>query len=141
MKTVKNLLLAMVNATLILIVLALFLIWQISNTAERVAGNFAENLDVLKPVTSGVGDLQTEVAALRADVAALATGSQVGLGQRRAEIDRRLGALDLKLEGFNSSLAQIAETPDRLMEAAIETAADKAASTIIDMRNCQKPEA
>ncbi|SHI86472.1 hypothetical protein SAMN05444000_103240 [Shimia gijangensis] len=132
MKTVKNLLLAMINATLILVAVCLFLFWQVSSTAERVAGNFAANLDVLEPVTKSVRGLTTEVATLRIELSA---------AQGQTQIAARIDALDAKLAQLQASMDKIVDTPDRLMITAIDAASDKATRTLIELRDCQKPEA
>lgn len=141
MKIVKNLLLAMINATLILLALCLFLFWQVSNTAERIAGEFAGNLAVLEPVTQSVQGLNAEVVALRGDLSALMAGSGDLATQGSQQVQARISALQADLDQLQSTMDRIADTPDRLMVTAIDAASDKAANTLIELRGCQKPDA
>lgn len=141
MKTVKNLLLAMVNATLILVALCLFLFWQVSNTAERIAGNFASNLDVLEPVTQSVQGLNAQVVALRSDLSALSAGSGDLAIQGNQQIQMRIAKLQSTLDDLQATIDKIANTPDRMMVTAVNAASDKAARTLLELRSCQKPEA
>lgn len=141
MKILKDLLLAMVNATLILVALCLFLFWQVSNTAERVAGTFAANLDVLEPVTQSVQDLNADVVSLQGDLEDLLTGSGSLAAQGRSQVEKRIQDLNAQLIQLQASVDKIADTPDRLMTTAIDAASDKAARTLIELRGCQNPEA
>lgn len=141
MKTLKNLLLAVVNATLILVALCLFLLWQVSSTTERVAGNFAANLTVLEPVTNSIQDLNTQVAALRGDLDALMAGSGDIAAQGALQVQARIDQLGAKIDGLQTTLNRIADTPDRLMSTAVSATLNKTADTLTDLRGCQKPEA
>ena len=131
MKILKDLLLACLNATLILVALCLFLLWQLSGTVERISGEFAKNLDVLSPVSTRIESLTQEVAALRADLANASVSEAV-----RA----RVSQLEAEAKRLNDTLVKISETPERLMETSIKTTAQNATNALLELRECQIPE-
>lgn len=132
MKVLKDLLLACLNATLILVALCLFLLWQLSGTVERISGEFAKNLDVLSPVGARIESLTQEVAALRADLANASTSEAI-----RA----RVSQLEAEAKRLNDTLTKISETPERLMEKSITTTAQSATASLLELRECKAPEA
>ena len=89
-KTLKDLFLALLNATLILVALCLFLFLMAANKANSLTETFAEHLQIVGPLQESVQTTGTEIAALRSDLAELKnqsgevssatmTGSQSGL--------------------------------------------------------------
>lgn len=131
MKVLKDLLLACINATLILVALCLFLLWQLSGTVERISGEFAKNLDVLSPVSTRIESLTQEVSALRADLANASASEAVRT---------RLSQLEAEAQRLNDTLVKISETPERLMEASITATAQSATNALSGLRECKAPE-
>lgn len=136
MKTIKDLALALLNATLILIALCLFFVWQISNTAERVAGNFAQNLEVLAPLRGEVEGMRADLAGLRGDLAEL----QSVPGQTADAIEERIDALIARMDLVQGRMAELADTPERLMTTAIDRSAEHVAGTLNDLAGCTRPD-
>ncbi|MBO9396850.1 hypothetical protein J7400_09165 [Shimia sp. R9_2] len=139
-KTIKDLLLALLNATLILVALCLFLLWQLSGTAERVVESFAQNLQIVKPMQERVANLQAEVSGLRSDLAAL---SEQGAAQNlpgSAALQARANALQSQLEDINSNLRTLADTPDRLMSAGVEQLSARASAGLGKLAACHLPQ-
>ena len=71
MKTVKDLILALINATLILIALCLFLGLMVMNRANDITATFASNLIKLEPLKDEVSAAREDIAGLRTYIAAL----------------------------------------------------------------------
>lgn len=140
MKTIKDLLVAMINATLILVALCLFLLWQVSQSTERIASSFAGNLQVLEPVATNLDGLRREVGALRGDLAALTDGSTEFNTQAALALQSRANQLQQEMQVIGAGLRSIADTPDRLMVTAITTATDQASAGVANVLNCQRPE-
>ncbi len=141
MKTLKDLLIAMINATLVLVAICLFLLWQLSRTAERVVGSFAQNLQIVEPLESKVTDLRDEVADLRRDLAAISLDN-VALGSQATQrLQSRADAVQTELVDINQSLAKLADTPDRLLQSALDDAAARVSSRIGVLASCYAPEA
>ncbi|MGX9350642.1 hypothetical protein ACS3QZ_05540 [Shimia sp. W99] len=136
MKTLKDLFLAMINATLILVALCLFLLWQLSGTAKDIAGQFSENLQIVTPLEGEAQALRAEVAGLRTDLGALAQASGDRSQELRRDVEVRLALLDGKLDNLQTSLTRIADTPDRLMTVAIDETADRMIDGLHALRGC-----
>ena len=140
MKTVKDLLIAMINATLILVALCLFLLWQLSRTGERVVASFAQNLQIVEPLEMRVADLRNEVAGLRTDLSAISLDN-VALGsQARQRLQNRAEAVQTELVEINQSLASLADTPDRLLQTALDDAAARVGNRLGAIASCYAPE-
>ncbi|PSL20614.1 hypothetical protein [Shimia abyssi] len=135
-KTLKDLCLALINATLILIALCLFLLWQLSGTAKGIVADFAENLNVMQPLTDEVRGLRTDLAQLKADAAAFAQNPDRFPESTAQAIDIRLAALGTKLDGIQVAMSDLAQTPDRLMTTAIDRSTARLAQTAYDLRGC-----
>lgn len=140
MKTVKNLLVAMINATLILVAICLFFLWRLSDTAERVVASFAQNLQIVQPLETKVDGLRTEVASLRSDLAALSLDSTSLTAPATERLQTRANALQLELEGINSNLARLADTPETLMQSALDDVATRVSGRISTIASCYAPE-
>ncbi len=140
MKVIKDLLIAMINATLILVALCLFLLWQISGTAERVVAEFAQNLQVVKPMEERIANLQSEVSGLRSDLASLSVDSAVLSLPAREALQTRADNLQTQLEGINSSLRTLAATPDRLMTEGLDQLSARASAGLGKLAACHLPE-
>lgn len=140
MKTLKDLLLAMINATLILVALCLFLLWQVSGAAERVVATFAQNLDIIQPLNDQVTEMRAEVASLRSDLRALPTNTTDQANLAKQRLLTRADALQTGLVDINESLQTIAETPDRLMSQGMDRLASKASAGATSVLSCLKPD-
>lgn len=140
MKTVKDLLLAMINATLILVALCLFLLWQLSRTGERVVASFAESLQIVEPLEVKVEALRTEVSNLRADLAGISLDSSALTTQTTQRLQSRADALQGELGDINTNLEALANTPDRLLQQALDDVAARVSLHIGTFVSCHAPE-
>ena len=138
--TLKNLGLAMINATLILIVLCLFLTWKITNRVDNLASNFAQNLNIVAPLREDLQGATKELAALRSDLAALKTQSGDVSSATLQRLQDRMSQTQGKLETAQQSVRDLTQAPAQLIDHAIETAADEFAQRAKDIRGCVPPE-
>ncbi len=136
MKTIKDLLVAMINATLILVAICLFFLWRLSDTAERVVARFAQNLQIVQPLATKVDGLRNEVANLRSDLAGISLDNSALTTQAAEVLQTRANALQLELEGINSSLVRLADTPENLMQSALDDVATRVSGRIGSVANC-----
>ncbi|MEX0286960.1 MAG: hypothetical protein AB3N23_20340 [Paracoccaceae bacterium] len=125
MKTIKDLLLALVNATLILIALCLFLGLQVVNRANDITATFASNLVKLEPVKAEVAGVREEVAGLRADLQTLQAGSGELSSAALAGLETRLDAVSGRLDGMQATVQEVKSLPYDLTDHAIEKAAQE----------------
>ncbi|GAA6178993.1 MULTISPECIES: hypothetical protein [unclassified Shimia] len=139
MKILKDLLLAFINATLILVALCLFLLWQLSGTAERVVASFTENLQIVQPLEEKVVSLQTEVQNLRSDLAAMSLESAALNAPMAQRLQSRADALQDNITAINNSLSDLSTAPDRMMSKAIDEATSRVSAQIGALAACHLP--
>lgn len=136
-RVLKDLALAMLNATLILVALCLFLFWKLSATTERIVENFTDSLGVVAPLQQEVAATREELQALRANVAELAV-SATGLDHAMLmRVDQRLGDLNQRVDGVQDKLTSIREMPDQLLDQSIENWTGRIVGVARDWRACQ----
>jgi hypothetical protein len=117
-RTLWSLLLAVLNATLILLALCLWLAWHVVSEARAISGGLTEGLAQMTPVTSELSGLRAEVTGLRADLAA-AQGQDEGV----AAFGDRLAALDARLAAAVAKLDAAMTDPGPLIDRAVDRAA------------------
>ncbi len=139
-KTLKDLLLALLNATLILLALCLFLGWKLAQSVDQIRVGFAENLQVVAPLRDQAQGIRGELAALRSDLATLGSqGTQLNAVTRQQlnAALRRLGDLEGKLEDTQTRLAGLVEKPEDLIDYAITTSADTVTDLLLILKGCE----
>lgn len=137
-RTLKDLLLALLNATLILLALCLFLGWKLAQSVENIQDRFQQNLQIVRPFQEQARNIRADLSALRDELKAVRAGGSTDLdtGQKLA---RTLDRLDQSLAALNraqDTLTQIAETPELLIDRAIITAIDTTSQRLMTLRGC-----
>jgi hypothetical protein len=117
--------LALLNATLILLALCLWLAWHVLSEARAISGGLAEGLAQVNPVTSELAGLRAEVAGLRADLA----GAQAQ-GEGVAAFSERVAALDGRLSEAAAQIDAAIADPGPLIDRAVDRAALQIRSSI-----------
>lgn len=142
-RTLGNLALAMLNATLILVALCLFLALRLAGTVEDVATSFAQNLVSFEPLREDVRAMTTEIAGLRADLAEVRTATGAAGTEAAALVQARLEAMDDRVAALQARLgAPLAQLEGAeldaaaLMDHAIETAAREFATAVASLAGC-----
>ncbi|MBO9444733.1 hypothetical protein [Ruegeria sp. R14_0] len=139
-KTLKDLLLALLNATLILVALCLFLGWKLATTVDDITGKFAEKVQIVAPLKEEVQGVRGELTALRSDLSSIQLAGAVAdsvTAQKLSEVLDKLDDLEGNLRGAQSKMAELTESPDQLINTAIENSADIVADRIIAIRGCE----
>lgn len=139
-KTLKDLLLALLNATLILVALCLFLGWKLAATVDDITGKFAEKVQIVAPLKEEVQGVRGELTALRSDLSSIqfaGTVADSATAQKLSEVLDKLDDLESNLRGAQSKMAELTESPDQLINTAIENSADIVADRIIAIRGCE----
>ncbi len=143
-KLFKDLALALLNATLLLVAICLFLAWRLTATVDGMVGTFASNLQVVAPLRQDVQAMTAELAALRADLAALK--SQTGEINSAAlqTLQARVDKMEARVAQAGDRIDALKRAPRELVDQAIETSMQSAASAfstaINDIRTCEPPE-
>ncbi|MCA0904943.1 hypothetical protein LCM27_00885 [Ruegeria marisrubri] len=139
-KTLKDLALALINATLILVALCLFLGWKLASKVESVSAEFSEAVQVLAPIRDEAKGIRAELSALREDLATLRNENQITDSQAAQNLQatlRRLNAVDQKLQTAQERFTELAETPEVLIAQAIQTGADIASERVLALKGCE----
>ncbi len=138
-KVLKDLVLAMIDATLILILLCLFFAWRVSSTLDGLVATFAQNLEVVAPLREDVQGMTAELAALRGDLQTVKSQTGVVSSATMTRIQTRVDQIDAKLTDARNRVANLQGAPERLMDQALQQASDKFTQSVIDIRNCTPP--
>ena len=111
-----NLVLALLNASLILAALCLWLGWKTLSAAERVSEDVTEAASTVLPLRDDIAAMTAEISAARADFAA-------GRNDESARaLAVRLDRVEAQLESLTAAVAPLAANPEALIATAVETA-------------------
>lgn len=132
-RTIVNLLLALLNATLILVALCLFLAWQLAEEVESVTGQVGQKMTQVESLRSEVSSMTAEMAALRVD-----------LSKQNVQADsltlQKMDALSAKLDRIENGMADtrgkvdaFLEEPNALVDRAVDRATDNLKEIIADL--------
>lgn len=137
--TVGNLILALCNATLILLALCLWLAWNVVGTARSIATEVGTRIGDLQPVRVEMAALTGEVAALRASLEAMAAQEGGATVVALQGLRDQVVVMDQKFAGLNARLGAVIDDPTALIDHAIGTAATAAQAGISGLMNCSVP--
>lgn len=119
-RTIGNLLLALINATLILVALCLFLGWQLSRQVETITGNVAQNLTQVEGLRSEVSAMTAEMAALRSELSAQRVQADPMTLQAMQELSAKLDGIDGRLTDARSRIQSFLSEPTALVDRAVD---------------------
>jgi cell division protein FtsB len=128
-RRVGNLILALLNATLIIAALCLWLAWNAFSAAERVAVQVEEAAQTVLPLRAEIVALTEEVAAMRGDLAELRADGAADL----AALEARIASAEADLARLRDAVAQLAADPEALVDRAVASAFDGLGETVADI--------
>lgn len=135
-KTLKDLFLALLNATLILVALCLVLLVLLTGRIQALSDAFAEHLTVVDPLTQNLRDAGAEIAALRGDLAALRDRSRDLSPDGMMRIDARAARIETRLADMQGALDRLRDVPGTLLTRAIDHTADRTVAGVARLRGC-----
>lgn len=135
-KTLKDLALALLNATLILVALCLFLAWKTATTVDGLTATFSQNLIKITPLRDEVAGLRSDLSDIRADLAALKSQSGDFSTATLTALQTKVQTLEGNVQGVQSRVRQLVDTPEQLIDHSIDTAADALTRSISDLKGC-----
>ncbi|WP_164661276.1 hypothetical protein [Tropicibacter sp. Alg240-R139] len=138
-RTLKDLALALLNATLLLLALCLFLAWKVGMTVDGLTATFSENLIKITPLRDEVAGLRSDLSDIHADLAAIKTQSGAYSAVALNRLQQKVEALETNVQGVQSRVRQLVDTPELLIDHTIETAADALTRSISDVAGCARP--
>ncbi len=136
MATLKNLALALLNATVLLVALCLFLALLIMNSAERASDRFSEAVSSLAPLRAEVSEINLALQGLRNDVQSLAQRPGAVSNDQASALAEQIETLNTRLDAVNTRLEQLGEVPDQVVTTAIDYVADRVSNGVNTYRNC-----
>ena len=139
-RTLWNLCLALLNATLILVAICRFLGWRLASTVEGISETFANTILQARPIRDDFQALQLEVSGLREDVADLKAAPGTPVTASLVGLNSKLSRIDENLSGISEKIAGAFDDPDALVETAIRTAAGELAGFVTGSRQCRPVE-
>jgi len=128
-KTILDLLKAMINATLLLLALCLYLGWMLVSSIQDVTGKVTEAVTQVTPVQDRIQDLQLEVAGLRRDIT---TRPDLAVTGQLNTLDQRLASLQQEMTGLR-------QLPNDIIQNAVQTAAAELAGPLGQLASCLPP--
>ena len=139
--TLRNLVLALLNATLILAALVLWLSWKAADAVHEVTEDVDLALVGLDPVRDDLALLIGEVSGLRADLAALPAAAPGAAATVPPALVQRLQALDDRLTEALARVEGLTAEPGALVDLAIGAAAEDLTQAAARLRGCTLPDA
>ena len=135
-KTLKDLVLALLNATLILLALCLFLAWMVFDRANQVADTFADAVQVVTPLRTQTQEIVAQLEGLRGDLDALDKDTSVENVRQLAEIRSELATLNTQLNEVHKRIDDLSDKPSQLLDQTITATADAVAVRLTALRGC-----
>lgn len=141
-RTVADLAKALLNATLILLALCLFLGWKLMAAASAVTANASQIASRVEPLHTAVTGLQGELASLRAALQDRPAQDEAeALSAARLDrVEERLNQLQANVAGIRQLPLQAAEQAARAGAAELSSRIISAAPLLRDSRACAQPE-
>ena len=129
-KLIKDLFLAMINATLILIALCLVLALTVVNRANAITETFATNLIKLEPLRDEASQVRQDIATIRSDIADLKAKPNAFGEAALSQLGTRVDVLSDSLNEMEHSIQEVKQMPYDLTDHAITTAAETVAQVL-----------
>ncbi|WP_027243992.1 hypothetical protein [Leisingera daeponensis] len=141
-RTVADLAKALLNATLILLALCLFLGWKLMAAASAVTANASQIASRVEPLHTAVTGLQGELASLRAALQdrPARDGAEALSAARLDRVEERLNQLQANVAGIRQLPLQAAEQAARAGAAELSSRIISAVPLLRDSRACAQPE-
>jgi len=129
-KSVRNLALALLNATLVLAALCLWFAWNTMSAAERVSSQLRQAAETVLPLREKVSGLTDGIEALHTEIASLrARGGAAG--ENVTALELRLAGVEAQLEGITEAVTALRPDPDILINRAVTAAFASLADRVI----------
>jgi len=148
LRTTGQLGLALLNATLILVIVALALLWRVSESVEgattALATAASEQIARIAPVQDELRGLRADLGALREDLAALrveASPGEAGPGEAALDaalerLDRTQARLSAAADGIVPALEAISADPGLVVDRAVASGVAEAGRWLAALRGC-----
>lgn len=140
-RTLWNLFLALLNATLILLALCLFLGWKVAEATNGMAAEVADRLAEFSPVRDELRNLAADVSALRGDLAEARGAAEDRRAEAYARLDGEIGDLAVRIDAIVGQAETLVDAPGELIDQAVAAAGAEARRTVEGLGVCVAPNA
>ncbi|MXN63325.1 hypothetical protein GR183_00280 [Stappia sp. GBMRC 2046] len=134
--TIKNLLLALLNATLILVALCLALAYGAASTFERAMDNLGGRIVSIRPVSGELKNLTGELKALRGDLASIREQGRESSAEALEKARAKLDEVDRRLAAFGENVEALAQKPDEIIDTALDKVSTRIGSGLSALAPC-----
>ncbi len=135
-RTIGNLLLALINATLILVAICLYFAWQLAQEVEAVTGHVGQNLTQVEGLRSEISAMTAEMAALRADLSSKSVQADTMTLQAMEELTGKLDRIDGRMADTRGRLEAFLSEPTALVDRAVDRTAAELKGIAGTFANC-----
>lgn len=118
-RSIWNLALALLNATLILAALCLWFAWGALTTAEQVSNQINTAAESVLPMRTEIARLTEEISATRAD---LATRANTTPNVDTSALQARIAGAEEQLAELTAAVSKLASDPEVLIDSAVASA-------------------
>lgn len=125
-KTIYDLIKAMINATLILLALCLFLGWKLMASVDSVTDKVTEAIAHVTPVQDRIQNLRAEVAGLRSDL----------VNHPELAVSNQLNTLDDRLASLQNEMSKLRQLPKDIVHDAAQSGAAELAGRLTQLAGC-----
>lgn len=137
-----QLVLALLNATLILVVVGLLLAWNLARTVERVTETaVAAATEQITPLADEISGVQDQLSELRGELAELRLADDARAAGASAAVLLRLAVLDEAVSQMRAELApainKATTDPGALVDRAVETGIAAAGEWVSSLAGCR----
>lgn len=133
----KNLALALLNATLILVALCLFLAWRLSAEVHDVTEIVTDELTTIRPLRAEVAGMTDQIAGLRSDLAAMGDQTATLSSETLGRVRDRAEELQAQLDTLSQAVERITENPEILLDRAVTLAVERLGDEASELMACR----
>jgi hypothetical protein len=138
-QTLQNLILACLNATLILVFLCLLTAYFAFKKVDGIAKTFAQNVVSITPFVEEVSALNMTLIGLREDIGVLRESPSADGDAASHRLEARLDKIQSDIDVFNERIGNISNAPTKLIDHAIDKTAFVLKNGFYEMRSCSRP--
>lgn len=135
-RTIGNLLLALLNATLILVALCLFLGWQLAEEVSAVTDHVGQKMTKVEDLGNEVSSMSAEMTALRSELSKQSVQADPMTLQKMQELSAKLDRIDQGMADTKGRVDAILEEPNALVDRAVDRTTANIKEIVADFSDC-----
>ncbi|SLN27127.1 hypothetical protein PSA7680_01205 [Pseudoruegeria aquimaris] len=139
LKLLKDLALALLNATLLLALACLLVAYLTVKKVDGITATFASNLIEVQPVRDQLAALNDNLAGLRGDLADIRSASGEAGSEALQAVQARVQRIEGEVAQTREKVRALIDEPEILIDHAIETTAEEVKGIVRTTLNCAAP--